>query len=441
MFARSYHPLTFCFIGFGWLALASILGLAMLVGLVGGTPLPPWVRALHVHAVLVGGVTQIMLGGFLLLVSPLHSVDRRESASHPLTLWAMNGGVIGMLVGFWLHQDMVVGGAGFVVIAAFLSVIHTIWGRVRETWTASFGYSWYFTLSLLALIGGSAFGEIAAFGLMPESYGYVRLAHIHLVVLGFVVLAIVGMMHRILSTVWNTPLVRPRLAQPVMITMSIGVTVLIGGFLNSSVFVEMAGGGILFIGGALLIGDLFNAWRSSTHAGGAASDHLLISGFFLLFTIILGVLVGANNLSSPQTLPYGKLHLVAYTHMTFVGFVVNAIMGAFSYLVPGTLAAHRVSNSKKRGPYLEHLTAIMDRWRTVQIAALSLGTMGLGILAALAWNVPLSSIYIRVAIWSCLGLILTSFVIFSAKLTAVVAKQPEALVTPHVSPEELKLTA
>ncbi|UVT14831.1 MAG: hypothetical protein H8K04_13420 [Nitrospira sp.] len=441
MFARSYHPLTFCFIGFGWLVLASILGLAMLVGLVGGTPLPQWVRALHVHAVLVGGVAQIMLGGFLLLIPPPHSVDRRESAFRPFTLWAMNGGVIGMLVGFWLRQDIVVGGAGFVVIAAFLSVIHTIWGRVRDSWTASFGDSWYYTLSLLALVGGSAFGEIAAYGLMPESYGYVRLAHIHLAVLGFVVLAIVGMMHRILSTVWNTPFVRPGLAQPVMVTMAIGVTVLIGGFLNSSVFVEMAGGGILFIGGALLIGDLFSAWRSSTHTSNAASDHLLISGFFLLFTIMLGVLVGANNLSSPQTLPYGKLHLVAYTHMTFVGFVVNAVMGAFSYLVPATLAAHRVSNSKKRGPYFDRLTAIMNRWRTVQIAALSLGTMGLGILAALAWNVPLTSVYIRTALWTCLGLILTSILIFSVKLTAAVAKQPEALVTPHISPEELKLTA
>ncbi len=441
MFARTHSPLAFCLIGFIWLSLASILGLAMLVGLVGGTPLPQWVRALHVHAVLVGGVTQIMLGGFLLLTPSRHSDDRRESASHPFTLWAMNGGVLGMLVGFWLHQDIVVGGAGFVVIAAVLSVIHTIWARVRETWTDSFRYSWYYTLSLVALVGGSALGEISAFGLMPESYGYVRLAHIHLVVLGFMVLAIIGMMHRILPPVWNNPLMSFRLAQPLWIMMPIGVAVLIGGFLNSSIPVELAGGALLFLGGTLLIGNLFSAWRSSPHAASAASDHLLISTVFLLFTIILGVLVGANNLSSPQILPYGKLHLVAYTHMTFVGFVVNAIMGAFSYLVPVTLAARRVPSAKKRGPYVDSLTAIMNRWRTVQIAALCLGTMGLGIPAALAWNVPLSSLSIRVATWTCLVLILISFVLFSFKLTAVVTKQPEALVTPNVSPEEFKLTA
>ena len=34
MFARTVSPLTFCFTGFGWLALASILGMAIHIGLV-----------------------------------------------------------------------------------------------------------------------------------------------------------------------------------------------------------------------------------------------------------------------------------------------------------------------------------------------------------------------------------------------------------------------
>ena len=64
MFARTVSPLTLCITGFSWLVLASILGMATLIGLVHGTPLPSWVRALHVHATLVGGVAQIILGGF-----------------------------------------------------------------------------------------------------------------------------------------------------------------------------------------------------------------------------------------------------------------------------------------------------------------------------------------------------------------------------------------
>jgi hypothetical protein len=346
-----------------------------------------------------------------------------------------------MLVGFWLHQPLVVGITGLVVMAACCSVISTLWSRARRMWASSLNQAWYYALSLLGLVGGSVGGEILAFGFIPESSGYVRLAHIHLVVLGFVLLAIIGMMHHLLPIIWNHPFLNPRLAQTAMVVMPLGVAVLIGGFLNSSVPVEMAAGGMLFIGGILWAGNLLGTWRASTHSGSAASDHLLISTFFLLFTIILGVLVGANSLSSPPRLPYGTLHLVAYTHMTFVGFIVNAIMGACSYFIPITLAADRVPNTKKRGPYRDQLNGIMDRWSTVQIAALSLGTMGIGLLAALTWNVPLTSIYIHIATWTSLGLLMTGLVLFSVKLTSIVAKKPEPLRTEQTSADELKLTA
>jgi hypothetical protein len=441
MFARTYPPLSFCFTGLGWLVLSSILGLAILVGLIRGTPLPAWVRMLHVHAVLVGGVAQIILGGFLLFISPPHSADRKEPDAHPLTFWALNSGLAGMLVGFWLHQPQIIGATGFIVMAACCSVISTLWNRARRMWTSSLNQAWYYALSFLGLVGGSACGEVLAFGFMPESSGYVRLAHIHLVVLGFVVLAIIGMMHHLLPIIWSRPFLSPRLAQTTIVLMPLGVAVLISGFLNSSVPIEMAGGAMLFTGGILWTSNLLGTWRASTHTGSAASDHLLVSTFFLLFTIILGVLVGANSLSSPPKLPYGTLHLVAYTHMTFIGFIVNAIMGACSYFIPITLAADRVPNTKKRGPYLDQLNVIMNRWSTVQIAALSLGTMGLGLLASLIWNVPLTSIYVHIATWTSLGLLMTGLVLFSVKLTSIIAKKPDTLRTAQTSTDELKLTA
>jgi hypothetical protein len=67
--------------------------------------------------------------------------------------------------------------------------------------------------------------------------------------------------------------------------------------------------------------------------------------------------------------------------------------------------------------------------------------MGLGILATLTWNVPLSSTSIQSAMWACLILLLTSFVLFSIKLSAIVAKQPEHRTTHQMPPDELKLTA
>ncbi|HEV8619608.1 MAG TPA: hypothetical protein VGQ79_01130, partial [Nitrospiraceae bacterium] len=56
------RPLTFLITGFGWLLLSSLVGLAILIGLVHGTPLPSWMRLVHVHAILIGGILQLMIG-------------------------------------------------------------------------------------------------------------------------------------------------------------------------------------------------------------------------------------------------------------------------------------------------------------------------------------------------------------------------------------------
>jgi magnesium-transporting ATPase (P-type) len=151
----------------------------------------------------------------------------------------------------------------------------------------------------------------------------------------------------------------------------------------------------------------------------------LIGTFFFLVTILLGIFVGLNSLSSPPLMPYGTLHLVAYTHMMLIGFVVNTIMGALSHLIPVTVAVSRIPSNKKRGPYLDRLTAIVDRWRTIQIATLSLGTMGLAVLASLVWNVPLSSPYILVATWASFALLLGSLILFCVKLAMVLSARPE----------------
>ncbi len=424
MLPRHYPPVAFLLTGFGWLVLSSILGLAVLIGLVRGTPLPSWMRLVHVHAALVGGVAQMILGGFLAFIPPLLMTGQKQRDSHPVLFLAINAGTAGMLVGFWLRQHVIVGAAGFLVIGAFLWMARDAWTQARRSLQPPPLNLWYYAVALLALVGGLACGETMAFALAQQSHGYVRLSHIHLNLLGFVTLAIIGTMHNLLPTVLNASLASPRFARIVLILMPLGVAVLIGGFMSSSVPIEMVAGGVLFIGGTLYAVNLFQTWLASAHHGSAASDHLLIGTVFLLFTIILGVLVGANNLSNPPLMPYGTLHLIAYTHMALVGFVVNTIMGALSHLIPITLAVSQVPSSKKRGPYLDRLITIMDRWRAIQIGGLSLGTMGLALLASLTWNVPLSSAYIQFTMWSCFALLLGSLIFFCSKLAYVLATQP-----------------
>jgi len=367
----------------------------------------------------------MILGAFLVFIPPLLMTGHRQGDSHPFLFMSVNLGTAGMLVGFWLRHSIVIGAAGLLVVAAFLWVARDAWTQARRSLNTPPLNLWFYALALLALFGGLACGEAMVFGSFDLPPGHLRLAHIHLNLLGFITLTIVGTMHNLLPTVLNVPLHSVRLARAVFFLFPLGVAVLVVGFLNSSVPVELAAGGILLLAVTLYAINLFRTWQASTSKGAAASDHLFIGTFFLMATIVLGTLVGANSLTNPPRMPYGSLHLMAYTHMALVGFILQTIVGALSHLVPITLAVGRVPSNKKRGAYLSQLTAIFDRWRAIQVVGLSLGTMGLAFLASLTWTVPLSSYSVRFTAWICFGLLLSSLTLFCMKLVHALMTQPD----------------
>jgi hypothetical protein len=134
--------------------------------------------------------------------------------------------------------------------------------------------------------------------------------------------------------------------------------------------------------------------------------------------------MSANYLRNPPFLPIGSLHLVAYTHLAFIGFLTQMICGGLSYVVPELLAATRVRNHAKRELYRSQLDEIMNRWRTVQLAGLSLGTIALSVLASLTWSVPLGSPYVQSSVWIASGLLLASLTLFAAKLAWALGLRP-----------------
>ncbi|MCP9439676.1 MAG: hypothetical protein NNA20_11095 [Nitrospira sp.] len=414
-------------IGFGWLMLASFIGVGMVIGLILGTPMPPWVRPAHVHAALVGGVLQMVLGGFLAMVSSTTTGRLSSHQTYPFTLLAMNGGTAAMLVGFWLRHSPTVGAAGLLVAGASLRVIQILWTRSKHVPSSKPGRL-YYAVSFLALLGSLIGAE--ALLLSPAGdqwmYGNARLAHIHLGILGFALLTTMGALRGVLPQILQVPQAHSGFTSLVFIGMPVGVAGLIVGFLNSSVTIELAAGGLLFITTLLYALNQFQTWLASNHRHHAASDHVLIGTFFLVLTVILGLLVGINSLSTPPAMPFGTLHVVAYTHMAFIGFLMNTAMGFLAYQIPLLLSTFRLSSHKKRPSYQQRLTAIMDRWRAIQISSLNMGAMGLAVIAALTWNVPLRSVSIRVAMWISCGLLVLSILLFLIKLAMAWGERPEA---------------
>ena len=421
----SCRPLTFLLTGFAWLVLSSLLGLAILVGLVQGTPLPSWLRLVHVHGALVGGVAQMIMGAMLAFIPPLLMTGRKQSDSHPILFAILNGGALAMAMGFGFQQFAIVGAGGLFVLAAFLSVASDAWRQTRQSLNSPPLNLLFYGLALLALFGGLAVGIGMAFRFIDMSwYSHARLVHLHLNLLGFVTLTIVGTTHNLFPTILQNRLYSPRLALTVFYLLPISIAILIGGFSTSSLKVEILAGILLTLGAGLYAFNLFATWRTSGHAGNAASDHLLIATFFLVLAMGMGVLVGVNSLWDVPVFPFGTLHLVAYTHMALIGFVLQTIMGALSHLVPITLAVSRVASQKKRGPYLTALTTIIDRWRIVHVGALSLGTLGLAVVAALTWTAPLGSAAVQAATWTTFGLLLLALTVFTVKLAWALGTRP-----------------
>jgi hypothetical protein len=422
------RPLTFLITGFGWLLLSSLVGLAILIGLVHGTSLPSWMRLVHVHAILIGGILQLMIGGLLASLSSDSQSSHASSNSHPWLFATLNAATVLLLIGFGLGNMKVVGGAGIILIGAVASVAPAAWQYARQHQTQPTGSSWLYRFSLISLLLGLVISVVMAFQFIQPYYAHARLLHLHLILLGFVTMAMIGATHHLLPIVLNAELYSLKLARLVMVVLPSGFAILIGGFITSSLHLELAIGGILILSIGLYSYNLLRTWISSGHSGNAASDHLMIATFFLVLMMIMGVLIGSNSLPQRPLLPFGSLQLAAYTHMALIGFILQTVFGVLSYGIPEILAADRTTSLKKQGPYREQLAAIMDRWRAVQLVGLSLGTMGFGLLATLTWSFPLNSLSIQIATWVTVCLLLGGLTIFTAKLAWVLGVSPSGIV-------------
>ena len=418
--SRPGTPLNFLLAGFTWLALSFLLGIALIIGLVYGTPLPHWLKPLHVHGALVGGILQVALGALFVSIARVSSHKDGYLQSRSALFLTWNGATAALLIGFWLGNMTLVAVAGVVVTVSVLPLMRAAWVHVGKASSAGGLYR----IALAALFGGLAAGLAMALRLTDVDYAHARLAHIHLIVLGCVTMSFVVALHELMPVLLRTPQGLGSLARFALWSLPADFAVLLGAFLIGAVWLQIAVGCLLVAAIALCTFQLVGSWLKAGSPETAATDHLLIGACFLLLATATGLAMSANYLRSPPFLPIGSLHLVAYTHLAFIGFLTQMICGGLSYVVPELLAATRVQNHAKRALYRTQLDEVMNRWRTVQLAGLSLGTIVLSVLASLTWSVPLGSPYVQSSVWIAAGLLLASLTLFAAKLAWAVGLRP-----------------
>ncbi len=420
-----FRPPLFLLTGFAWLMLSSLLGLVLFLSMTRSIPLPPMLRLLHVHGALIGGVAQMILGAMLAFIPPLLMAGRDRPESHPVLFAFINVGTIGVLIGFWLQHYTVVGISGLLVILTFVSLLTDALRQARSSVVSPPLNFWFYGIALIALLAGLSMGLAMAFRVLPVTFlSQGRLAHIHLNLLGFATLTIIGTMHNLFPTILNIRLHSPRLARLTFFVLPLSVILLVAGFLLSNLWIQIGAGAMLMVGVLLYSYNILRTWMDAGRPSNIASDHLLLATLFLVLIVPAGILVSVNYLWDPPGVPFGRLHLVAYTHLALIGFILQTIFGALSHMLPVSLALGRVPSNKKRGPYLATLTAIAEQWRVMQVSTLTLGTIGLALVAALVWQYNLSSTVVQIASWSTAALLFTGIGLFGAKVGLLLVQRP-----------------
>jgi len=237
-----------------------------------------------------------------------------------------------------------------------------------------------------------------------------------------------GAMHNLFPTIVNARLNNLLVAKLTFACFPVGIVLLITGFLLTQPAVQIVAGLIILAGTLLYAYNIGRTWVKAGRPRTTVSDHLTQGTVFLVICVVTGLLVELNYLwptpNMQSYVPFGKLHLVAYTHLAMVGFILHTVFGVLSHLLPTTLAVERARSNKSRGPYLEELTGIVEQWRPVQVGALSLGTVGLVLVATLVWQFNLTSLPVHVATWASIGLLVLSLTLFAGKVGLLLTSRP-----------------
>jgi hypothetical protein len=419
------RPPLFLLTALVWLLVSILLGFYFWTAKALGLPTIPQLRLIHVHSALVGGATQMIFGALLTFIPPLLMVPYEPKKSRALQYLLLNGGVLGMVVGFGTLQYPIVGLSGLAIGLAFLLLLGDTLSMVRKSLSRPGLHLWFYGLAVLSLFGGIVLGELIAFaGLDPENINPVRLAHLHLNLLGFVTLTIIGTMQTMFPTVSAARLASDRLAVLAFVLLPTGVAGLVAGFLLGVPLVQVVAGVIVLLGVSVFGSNILRTWWAAPTKWSLPVLHLLGGTGWLALTVMVGILLAWNNRTEPPAYPIGTAHLMSYSHMALIGFFLQTIIGALSHLLPVILALTRVNNQKERRHYLERLTAQVEQWKWIQVSALNLG-----ILIMAAWG-PAAGIFglgatpTRIAMWAAVALLILGVALFAGKVGLLLRNRP-----------------
>ncbi|MFI1699932.1 multicopper oxidase domain-containing protein [Streptomyces bobili] len=313
------------------------LGLALVA--VAGQESLPVARWLAVHMFLLGAVTTaILIWSEHFAVALLHAKipDERWST---VRLATANLSVAGLLLGVWAARPLLTAVAAVSLVAAALAHLlmlvrlgrGALGGRLKPIVS-------YYRAATAALIVGAVLGALLATGGAggPDRYAGLRLAHLHVTLLGWIGLPVLGTLFMLWPTVLGVRMKeRTTNVSRWVLWLAAGGLVVAVTALALGLRRPAVAGLALYLGGAVLAADLLvRTVRRHRPVSAAAAWMLAAATCWLTLAVTADIAwLATRPLAAAQT------GIDALLPVLLVGFVAQILIGALTYLLPVVLSS------------------------------------------------------------------------------------------------------
>ncbi|WP_149182810.1 multicopper oxidase domain-containing protein [Streptomyces sp. TRM49041] len=349
---------------------AHVLVVAWLVSALLAVAAPeslPVARWLAVHMFLLGAVTTaVLIWSEHFAVAMLHAriPDARWSAAR---LGTANLAVAGLLIGVWTAAPALTSVSATLLVAAAAAHLvmlvrlgrGALGGRLKPIVS-------YYRAATAALIAGAVLGGLLATGGAggPDRYAGLRLAHIHVTLLGWIGLPVLGTLFMLWPTVLGVRMKdrTTKVSRWVLWLTGSGLLVAVAALALGRRWPAAAGLALYAEGAALAVNLLVRTVRGSRPVSAAAAWTLAVATCWLLIAVAadLAWLV-ARPLAAAQT------GIDALLPVLLIGFVAQILIGALTYLLPVVLS----SGPKDRAA----VRAVLERGWLTRLVALNTGVV------------------------------------------------------------------
>ncbi|MDX3451716.1 multicopper oxidase domain-containing protein [Streptomyces sp. ME02-8801-2C] len=324
----------------------------------------PVARWLAIHLFLLGAATTaIVVWSEHFAVAMLHArlPDRRWSNAR---LAGVNIGVVGVLTGVWADLPVLTGAGCALLVTAVTAHLLVLVRMGRSALGGRLApIADYYRAAAVALVIGAVLGWLLATGKAgPEHYSGLKLAHVHVTLLGWTGLPVLGTLFMLWPTVLGVRMAErtTRLARRVLVLTGGGLLTAVTGL--SAGWRPAAALGIAgYAAGVVVAAQLFarTVRRRPAISAAAASMLAAAMGWLCVGVTVDLVLLTARPLAEVRD-DIGSL-----LPLLLVGLVAQVLIGALTYLLPIVLS----SGPKERAA----LRAVLEWGWVPRLSALNLG--------------------------------------------------------------------